>query len=65
MAGNQPSGLPSGQTFTTLGAGVSDVFSGFGELTQAQGAEADARFLPLRDRRCVGLSSCFIRNSVD
>jgi hypothetical protein len=31
------------QTFTMLGSGVSDIFSGFAELEQSQGAAAEAQ----------------------
>ena len=41
MAGNRPTN--SAQGFQALGTGVSDIFSGFAELEQSQGAAAEAQ----------------------
>lgn len=37
------SGGISSQTFSGLGSGVSDIFSGFGDISKMQGAEAEAQ----------------------
>lgn len=47
----QNSGISS-QTFGSAGAGVSDIFSGFAELEQSQGAAAEAQQYGLACRLC-------------